>query len=202
MKRFACACVVSACALAGPGALADEALFLPVESFVTIDGVGLVVEGYVARGSIAVGDSVDIVGVGRLVSGTAAGLQRNLKDIDVAEAGSPVNVLLQGVEHGDLARGQVMVAPGTDAAHHNFTADVTARSDNYIPLPAEIDGRIRVWTASSPAKVTFAAPLDPGATAQASIALEVDTAFAVGDEFKLRIDDTEVAMGVVTSIED
>ena len=96
----------------------DSPFMMPIESVHTIEGRGTVVTGRVSRGSVKVTDRVEIVGLdseGREV--VVTGTQAFRKDVDAADAGMNVGILLRGVRRNEVERGQVLTAPGSVQPH-------------------------------------------------------------------------------------
>src|SRR3954468_5336447 len=86
----------------------DLPFLMPIESVLTITGRGTVVTGAVEQGTLAVGDAVEVIGLGPAVTSVATGLERFGKPMERAEAGDNAAVLLRGVKRGEVRRGQVV----------------------------------------------------------------------------------------------
>jgi len=103
----------------------DKPFLMPVEDVFTITGRGTVATGRVERGTIKVGDEVEIVGLAdRPRKTVATGVEMFRKTLDVAEAGDNIGVLLRGVEKDEVERGQVLAKPGSINPHTGFAAEV------------------------------------------------------------------------------
>lgn len=103
----------------------DKPFLMPVEDVFTITGRGTVATGRVERGSLKVGDEVEIVGLHEDSRKTiATGIEMFRKLLDSAQAGDNIGALLRGVERKDVERGQVLVKPGSIKPHTNFKAEV------------------------------------------------------------------------------
>jgi elongation factor Tu len=103
----------------------DQKPFLmPVEDVFTITGRGTVATGRVERGTIRMGDPVEIVGIRETQKSVATGVEMFKKILDYAEAGDNVGILLRGVNRDQVQRGQVIAKPGTVKPHNKFTAEV------------------------------------------------------------------------------
>jgi elongation factor Tu len=97
---------------------------MPVEDVFTITGRGTVATGRVERGTIKVGEQVEIVGLRETRATVVTGVEMFRKILDVAEAGDNVGILLRGIERKDVERGQVLAKPGSINPHTKFEAQV------------------------------------------------------------------------------
>ena len=86
---------------------------MPIEDVFGIKGRGTVVTGRVERGTIKVGEPVEIIRFGDTRATVATGLEMFHKSLDVSQAGDAVGVLLRGVDRDEVERGQVLVKPGS-----------------------------------------------------------------------------------------
>ena len=103
----------------------DEKPFLmAVEDTMTISGRGTVATGRVERGMLKLGDPLEIVGIRETGKTTATGIEMFRKQLDSAQAGDNVGVLLRGVKREDIVRGQVLCKPGSVTPHTKFTGEV------------------------------------------------------------------------------
>ena len=103
----------------------DQPFLMPVEDVFTITGRGTVATGRVERGTIKVGDPVEIVGLADQPKDTVVtGVEMFRKILDRAEAGDNIGALLRGVDRKEIERGQVLAKPGTIHPHTKFKAQV------------------------------------------------------------------------------
>ena len=103
----------------------DKPFMMPVEDVFSITGRGTVATGRVERGTVNVGDEVDIVGIAEnTTKTTVTGVEMFRKLLDYAEAGDNVGTLLRGVTREQIQRGQVLAKPGTITPHTKFEAEV------------------------------------------------------------------------------
>ncbi len=126
----------------------DLPFLMPVEDTMTITGRGTVATGRVERGTVKVGEEVELVGLTPLDEDvpktTVTGLEMFRKTLDDARAGDNVGALLRGVSRDDIERGQVLAKPGSIKPHLKFKGQVyvlkkdeggrhTAFFNNYRP---------------------------------------------------------------------
>ena len=102
----------------------DQPFLMPIEDVMTITGRGTVVTGRVERGQVKLQDEVEIVGLKESTKTVVTGVEMFRKQLDQAEAGDNIGVLLRGVQRTDVERGQVLAKPGTIHPHTKFTAEV------------------------------------------------------------------------------
>ena len=97
-----------------PERKADLPFLMPVEDVFSISGRGTVATGRVERGTIKVGDTVEIVGLTEERKSTVVtGVEMFHKLLDQAEAGDNVGLLLRGIDKNGIERGQVLCKPGS-----------------------------------------------------------------------------------------
>lgn len=103
----------------------DKPFLMPVEDVFTITGRGTVATGRVERGTVKVGDEVEIIGLADETKKTVVtGVEMFRKLLDSAQAGDNIGALLRGVERKEIERGQVLAKPGSVKPHTQFTAQV------------------------------------------------------------------------------
>ncbi len=128
-----------------PARKEDLPFLMPVEDTMTITGRGTVATGRVERGTIKVGEEVELVGLAEATrKTTVTGLEMFRKVLDDARAGDNVGALLRGVARDEIERGQVLAKPGSINPHTKFQGQVyvlkkdeggrhTAFFNNYRP---------------------------------------------------------------------
>ncbi|QSX07492.1 elongation factor Tu [Alkalibacter rhizosphaerae] len=108
-----------------PERATDKPFLMPVEDVFSITGRGTVATGRVERGTIKVGEEVEIIGMTetrRKVVVTGVEMFRKL--LDQAVAGDNIGALLRGVDRTEIERGQVLAKPGTVNPHTKFKSEV------------------------------------------------------------------------------
>ncbi|MET7287258.1 elongation factor Tu [Streptomyces sp. NPDC005573] len=182
----------------------DAPFLLPVENVLTITGRGTVVTGAVERGTLRVGDRVEVPGTG--VESVVTGLETFGKPMREAQAGDNVAVLLRGVARDAVRRGHVVAAPGSVVPGRRFSARV------YV-LPGSEGGRttpvrtgyrpqfyIRTADVVGDVDLGAAAVARPGETVDMTVELGRDTPLEVGLGFAVREGGRTVGAGTVTSV--
>ena len=108
-----------------PDRKADMPFLMPIEDVFTISGRGTVVTGRVERGTVKVGDKVEIVGLKEdSTETTVTGTEMFHKTLEYAEAGDNVGCLLRGIDKKAVERGQVLAAPKSIHPHTKFKGQV------------------------------------------------------------------------------
>ena len=186
----------------------DKPFLMPVEDVFTITGRGTVATGRVERGTVKVGDTVEIVGMGPTKTTVITGVEMFKKLLDQAEAGDNIGTLLRGIERKDIQRGQVLAAPKTITPHTKFTAQV------YI-LKKEEGGRSTPFVSGYRPQFYFRTTdvtgtikllggvemVMPGDNVEMEVELITPIAIEEGLRFAIREGGHTVGSGVVTKIE-
>ena len=108
-----------------PDRKADMPFLMPVEDVFSITGRGTVATGRVERGTVKMGDTVEIVGLTEEKRTTViTGVEMFRKLLDSAQAGDNIGLLLRGVQKKEIERGQVLCKPGSINPHTKFTGQV------------------------------------------------------------------------------
>jgi elongation factor Tu len=103
----------------------DKPFLMPVEDVFTITGRGTVATGRIEKGSLKIGEEVEIVGLNDSPKKTVVtGIEMFRKELASADAGDNAGVLLRGVQRSDIERGQVIAKPGSIHPHTEFEAEV------------------------------------------------------------------------------
>jgi elongation factor Tu len=99
----------------------NEPFLMPIEDVFSITGRGTVLTGKVEKGTIKVGEDVDIIGFKKFTT-TCTGLEMYHKILDMAQAGENVGVLVRGISKHDVKRGFVLAQPKSLEARDKFEA--------------------------------------------------------------------------------
>lgn len=102
----------------------EKSFLMAVEDVFSITGRGTVATGRVERGSIKIGETVEIVGLRNTRTTTVTGLEMFQKTLEESFAGDNVGVLLRGIQKNDIERGMVLAKPNTITPHTKFESQV------------------------------------------------------------------------------
>ena len=187
----------------------DKPFLMPIEDVFTITGRGTVATGRVERGTVKVGDTVEIVGMSEEAKTTVVtGVEMFRKLLDLAEAGDNIGALLRGIDRKEIERGQVLAKPGSIHPHTKFKAQVyvltkdeggrhTPFFTNYRPQfyfrTTDVTGVIQL-----PEGVEMCMP---GDNVKMDVELITPIAVEVGLRFAIREGGRTVGAGVVSEIE-
>ncbi|QRN94575.1 elongation factor Tu [Archangium violaceum] len=90
---------------------------MPIEDVFTISGRGTVVTGRIQRGVLTAGAQVELVGLGGPREVVVTSIESFHRQCPEARAGENVGLLLRGLKREEVARGQVLCAPGSILPH-------------------------------------------------------------------------------------
>ena len=108
-----------------PERKSDLPFLMPVEDVFSITGRGTVATGRVERGTVKVGDEVELVGLAEESrKTTVTGVEMFKKLLPQAEAGDNIGALLRGIQKNEIERGQVLCKPGSVKPHTKFLGQV------------------------------------------------------------------------------
>tara|TARA_B100000745_G_scaffold296394_1_gene241714 strand:- start:820 stop:2007 length:1188 start_codon:yes stop_codon:yes gene_type:complete len=185
----------------------DKPFLMPVEDIFSIEGRGTVVTGRVERGSVKVGEEIDIVGIKDTTVTTVTGVEMFNKQLDSAQAGDNAGVLLRGTKKEDVHRGQVLAAKGSVTPHTEFEAEVYVLSKEeggrHTPFFSGYKPQFYIRTTDVTGDVTLAEGTEmvmPGDTATFKVKLVAPVALEDQTNFAIREGGKTVGAGVVTKI--
>ena len=163
---------------------ADDLFRLPIDRVFAVAGAGTVVTGSTWSGSVAVGDSVSLLPLGREV---------RVRSIEVhgeaaarAVPGRRTALALVGVDKSELARGAVAVTGAGWRATSMLDAAVELLPGAHKPLASRTRVRVHLGTAEILARVVQTRTIGPGETGPARLVLETPLVARGGDRFVLR----------------
>ncbi|MEV0611558.1 elongation factor Tu [Polymorphospora rubra] len=187
----------------------DQPFLMPIENVLTISGRGTVVTGAIERGTLRVGDPVEVVGLGPTLSTVATGLETFGRSLPVAEAGDNAAILLRGVKRDQVQRGQVVALPGSVTPHRRFAARLyaltTAEGGRHTPFLANYRPQFYFRTTDVVGTMRLAADTSmvlPGDTVDLTVELGRPVAMHEGLGFAVREGGRTVAAGTVTTLLD
>lgn len=190
----------------------DKPFLLAIEDVFSITGRGTVVTGKIERGSIKVGDTVEIIGFNTVKTSVVIGLEMFQKVLELGEAGDNVGILLRGVQKTEIRRGMVLAKPSSMTLHSKFEANIYILTANeggrekpifegYCPqfylYTINITGSIEF---TSEAKKTGVKMIMPGDRVTLNVRLIYSIALEIGMRFAIREGGRTIGAGIVTKI--
>ena len=193
----------------------DKPFLMAIEDVFSINGRGTVATGKIERGSILVGESVEIVGLKDTKTTIVTGLEMFQKTLDKGIAGDNIGVLLRGLDKVNILRGMVISKPGTIKSYKKFSADIyllkekeggrhTAINVGYKPQfyvrTTDVTGTMYSFSAKNLTDDTELLLALPGDNIVAKIELIYPIAIENGMRFAIREGGRTVGSGIVTNI--
>ena len=191
-----------------PDRKADMPFLMPIEDVFTISGRGTVVTGRVERGTVKVGDKVEIVGLkDESTETTVTGTEMFHKTLEYAEAGDNVGCLLRGIDKKAVERGQVLAAPKSIHPHTKFKGQVYVLSKDeggrHTPFFNNYRPQFYFRTTDVTGVITLPEGVEmcmPGDNVDMDVELITPIAIEVGLRFAIREGGRTVGSGVVIAI--
>ena len=185
----------------------DKPFLLPVEDVFSIEGRGTVVTGRIERGTVKVGQDVEIVGLSATRKTTVTGIEMFNKSLQEGRAGDNAGILIRGIKKEDVTRGQVIAATGSVLPHTDFEAEVYILSKEeggrHTPFFAGYKPQFYVRTTDVTGEVTLPEGIEmvmPGDTVTFKVKLIAPVAMEAQMRFAIREGGRTVGAGVVTKI--
>ena len=185
----------------------DMAFLMPIEDVFSISGRGTVVTGRIERGTINVGEEVEIVGLKETSKTVVTGVEMFRKLLDSGEAGDNVGCLLRGVGRTEVERGQVLARPGSITPHTRFKAEayILTKEEGGRHTPFFSNYRPQFYFRTTDVTGQVALPegtemVMPGDNVSMDVELIVPIAMDEGLRFAIREGGRTVGAGVVAQI--
>ena len=102
----------------------EKTFLMAIEDVFSITGRGTVATGRIERGTVSVGESVELVGLKETKATTVTGIEMFQKTLDQGMAGDNVGILIRGIQKTEIERGMVLALPGSITPHKKFEAEV------------------------------------------------------------------------------
>ncbi|MBQ6677157.1 MAG: elongation factor Tu, partial [Clostridia bacterium] len=193
-----------------PDRKADLPFLMPVEDVFSITGRGTVATGRVERGTVKMGDTVEIIGLTDERKTTViTGVEMFRKLLDSAEAGDNVGLLLRGIDKKAIERGQVLCKPGTIHPYTKFTGQVyvLTEKEGGRQKPFFAGYRPQFYFRTTDVTGTIGLPADvemcrPGDHVDMNVELITPIAIEKGLRFAIREGGRTVGSGVVSDVQD
>lgn len=182
----------------------EKPFLLAIEGVHHIEGRGTVATGKIEQGTVRPGDKVEILGLDQALSSVCISVEMFRSVLDVGSAGQNVGVLLRGIKHTQISRGQVIAAPGSIVPQRQFEAEIYALSNEeggrHTPFFSGYRPQFyfRTTDVTGQASLKNAEMCLPGDTVSVQVALDKPVAITTGTRFAVREGGRTVGSGRVT----
>ena len=185
----------------------DQDFLMPVEDVFSISGRGTVVTGRIEKGTIKVGETVEIVGFSDTKTTTVTGVEMFRKEMDQGQAGDNCGILLRGIKKEDVERGQVLCKPKSITPHTKIRCEVYILSKEeggrHTPFFSGYRPQFYVRTTDVTGSCTLPEGTEmvmPGDNVEMTVELVAPIALDKGTKFAIREGGRTVGAGVVAEI--
>jgi len=185
----------------------NKPFLMAIEDVMTKTGRGTVVTGRVERGQIKANEEVEVVGLRPVQKTTVVSIEMFRKELDVAQAGDNVGILLRGLKKEDVERGQVLAKPGTITPHSEFEAEIYVLSKEeggrHTPFFSGYKPQFYIRTADVTGEIELPAGVEmvmPGDNVSVKVKLIKNVALEEKQRFAIREGGKTVGAGIVTKI--
>jgi elongation factor Tu len=185
----------------------DQDFLMPVEDVFSISGRGTVVTGKIDRGTVKIGDTIEIVGIKDTQTTTVTGVEMFRKEMNEALAGDNCGILLRGIAKDDVQRGQVLCKPKSITPHTKFKAEIYVLSKDeggrHTPFFSNYRPQFYVRTTDVTGAITLEEGTEmvmPGDNVTITAELIAPIALEEGTRFAIREGGRTVGAGVVAQI--
>jgi elongation factor Tu len=186
----------------------DRPFLMPIEDVFSIKGRGTVVTGRVDRGTIKVGEEIEVIGLrDEIMKTVCTGVEMFHKILDRGEAGDNIGVLLRGVGREQVERGMVLAAPKSIKPHTKFMGEVyVLRKDEGGRHKAFFPGyrpQFYIQTMDVTGSITLPEGVEmvmPGDNVNLKVELITPVALERGSRFAIREGGLTVGAGTITEI--
>lgn len=194
-----------------PARSKDKAFLMPIEGVFSISGRGTVVTGKIEQGQIKLNEEVEILGLTSNTKTTCIGIEMFHKEMDFAEAGENVGILLRGIKRNAVFRGQVLAKPSSIAVTKSFEAKIYVLSETEggrrTPFGLEYKPQFFIRTADVTGTFTNFHNLKsnkdrifPGDAVDVTVELITPLALQEGLRFTIREGQITVGTGIISKL--
>ncbi len=174
---------------------ADGSFRLPVDRVFTVPGFGTVVTGTLLSGEITTGEEVEVLPSG--LTSRVRSVQSHGQKTESGMAGQRLAVNMQGADHNELCRGDVVVPQGVFRA----TRTVDARINYLVSAKRDLKHRATLRLHSATYEVSAQVilldrdTLAPGDSAFVQLRLKTPVLLLPGDNFIVRSYSPQITVG-------
>mgnify|MGYP003957125161 FL=1 len=185
----------------------DKDFLMPIEDVFSISGRGTVVTGRLDRGTLKLGEEIEIIGLKDTMKTTVTGIEMFHKEMDMSQAGDNCGVLIRGIKKEEVMRGMVLCKPGSINPHTKFDAEIYILSKDeggrHTPFFTGYRPQFYIRTTDVTGMMLLPEGVEmvmPGDNIKASCELIAPIAIEEGTRFAVREGGRTVGAGVVSKI--
>jgi elongation factor Tu len=185
----------------------DKPFLMPVEDVFSISGRGTVVTGRIERGTVKIGESIEIIGIRDTQTTTVTGIEMFRKEMTEGVAGDNCGILVRGITKDAVERGQVLCKPKSITPHTKFSAEIYVLSKDeggrHTPFFTNYRPQFYVRTTDVTGAITLPEGTEmvmPGDNVSITVDLIHPIAMEKGTKFAIREGGRTVGAGVVAEI--
>eukprot|EP01114_Cavostelium_apophysatum_P018362 TRINITY_DN566_c0_g1_i1.p1 TRINITY_DN566_c0_g1~~TRINITY_DN566_c0_g1_i1.p1 ORF type:complete len:448 (+),score=132.87 TRINITY_DN566_c0_g1_i1:48-1391(+) len=190
-----------------PSRALDKPFLLPIEDVFSIPGRGTVVTGRIEQGTLKLGEEVSIIGPKPIPKISVTGIEMFRRQMDSAQAGDNVGLLLRGIKREDVERGEIACKVGSITPYKKFKAKVYVLTGDEggrtKPFTTNYKPQFFIRTANVTGTITVDPPekmVMPGDNIEMEVELQQPSAIHPGMRVTFREGQITVGTGVISSI--
>jgi elongation factor Tu len=190
-----------------PQRLIEKSFLMPIEGVFSISGRGTVVTGRIEQGTLKLNEEVEILGILPTTKTTCIGIEMFHKEMDTAEAGENVGILLRGIKRTAVVKGQVLAKPNTVTVTKSFDAKIYVLSKKeggrHTPFYQDYKPQFFIRTADITGSFVLKNDVQavmPGDTIEVTVNLISPMAVQEGLRFTLREGLITVGTGIISKL--
>ena len=185
----------------------SEQFLMAVEDVFSITGRGTIVTGKIERGTLKVGEKIEIIGFDKKIQSEVTGIEMFRKLLDEGKAGDIVGILLKGVSRTKIKRGMVLTSPGNIEAHSDFEADISILAKNeggrQTPFFTGFKPMVKLRTGEVVGRIQLPESINmvmPGDKVKVQISLATSIAMEKGQTFQIKEGGRLIGTGTISGI--
>jgi elongation factor Tu len=185
----------------------EKDFLMPIEDVFSISGRGTVVTGRIEKGTVKIGDTIEIVGIKPTQTTTVTGIEMFRKEMDTGEAGDNCGILLRGTKKEEVERGMVLAKPKSITPHTEFEGEVYILTKDeggrHTPFFNNYRPQFYVRTTDVTGSISLPEGVEmvmPGDNVKIKVTLIAPIALEEGTRFAIREGGHTVGSGVVSKI--
>ena len=173
----------------------DRPFRLAIDRSFVLQGLGTVVTGTVAAGTVRTGDRIELQPGG--VELTVRALHSHGASVEFVRRGQRAAVNLPGIHHSELRRGQVLAEPGTVHARRRLTLALDCHADAIHPIRDRSTIQLHLGTDEVEAvvRVLTETNIEPGTSGLAQVICREPVAVIGGQAVVVRMQSPRLTLG-------